>query len=86
MTESDPTLRAALETATSQAYEIWAKQHPFVARFVDRITITDSIATRLRDTDEYRKAITGYHEGENELDLLQQLIALAGPLIGKLLG
>jgi hypothetical protein len=86
MNEPNPTLRAALETATSQAYETWAKQHPSVARFLDRITVLENIATRLRDSDEYRQAVAGYHEGKNELDLLQQLITLAGPLIGKLLG
>lgn len=86
MTEPNPTLRAALETATSQAYETWAKQHPSLARFIDRITIMESITTRLRDTDEYRQAIADYHEGKDELDLLQQLITIAGPLVGKLLG
>jgi hypothetical protein len=75
-----------VQRAVQQAYADWAVEHPNLAAVIDQIVITERSAERLRETDEYKQAVAGYHESRNELDLFNQLLALAGPIIQQLLG
>jgi len=75
----------AVAKATQQAYWDWAAAHPSLAAVIDQITLTDRAVERLRTTTEYHQAVAAYYEGRNELDLLNQLVALAGPILQSLL-
>ena len=76
----------AIHRATRQAYEDWAAEHPNLSAVIDQIVVTERMAERLRESDEYKQAIAAYHESRNEFDLFQQLLALAGPIVQQLLG
>ncbi|MBN1942717.1 MAG: hypothetical protein JW849_05415 [Phycisphaerae bacterium] len=79
-------VQSAVQQAVRQAYADWAVEHPNLAAVIDRIVIFERSAERLRETDEYKQAVAGYHESRNELDLFNQLLALAGPILQQLLG
>ena len=72
--------------AVQQAYADWAIEHPNLAAVIDQIIIAERSAERLRETDEYTQAVAAYHDSRNELDLFNQLLALAGPIVQQLLG
>ncbi len=84
---TDQLVRQTVAKAVEQAYEGWAAQHPSLAAVIDRVVIGDRVVESLRDSEEYRQAVAAYHRGTSELDLLNRLTELAGPvLVGLLAG
>ena len=71
--------------AVQQAYDAWSTQHPSLASVIDRITLTEQAVESLRDSQEFRQAIDGYHRSGRELELLDRLIELAGPVVRSIL-
>lgn len=71
--------------AVQQAYEAWSAQHPSLASVIDRITLTEQAVESLRDSQEFRQAIDAYHRSGGELELLDRLVELAGPVVGSIL-
>jgi len=79
-------IQSTVEKAVRQAYADWAVEHPNLAAVIDRIVIAERSAERLRETDEYKQAVAAYHDSRNELDLFNQLLAIASPILQQLLG
>ncbi len=79
------TVRQAVETVTEQAYWDWAAAHPSLAAVIDQMIVTHQTASRLRETPEFHQAIAAYHASRNELDLVNRLSELAGPIVRSLL-
>ena len=71
--------------AVGQQFEHWALQHPALAAVIDRVVLTDQVATSLRATSEYKQAVEDYHRDMNDLNLLSQLLQLAGPILAGIL-
>jgi hypothetical protein len=78
-------LRQAVEKAAEQAYWDWAAAHPSLATVIDQIAVTQQTASRLRETAEYRQAVAAYHDSRNELNLLNRLLDLVGPIVASIL-
>ena len=72
--------------AVQRAYEDWATEHPSLAAVIDRLTVTQRTAESLRTSREFRDAVAGFHRGSGELELLNKLVDLAGPILTNLLG
>ena len=85
MTHHDTEIQALLEQAVAQTYDAWSAAHPSLAAALDRITIQDRAATRLRESDEYHQAIDAYHEARNETHFLNRLLDLAGVILPTLM-
>ena len=71
--------------AVQRAYDAWAAEHPSLAAVIDRITLTERSVESLRGSPEFREAVEVYHASRNELDLLNRLIDLAGPVLAAIL-
>ena len=82
---TDETVRQLVAQAVQQTYQQWAAEHPSLASVIDQIHLTDIVVESLRDCQEYRQAVEAYHKGLSEIDLLNRLIELAGPLLTALL-
>jgi len=82
---SDELVRQTVARAVAKAYDQWAAEHPSLATVIDRITLTANVVQSLRDSDEYRQAVTAYHRGMSELDLLDRLVELAAPMLATIL-
>jgi len=82
---SEQAVQSAVERAVGQAFDRWANEHPSLAAVIDRIMVTDRAVESLRESDEYRQAVTAYHNGMSENDMLNKLLDLAGPVISRLL-
>ena len=80
------TIQAAVQKATEQAYYDWAAAHPSLAGMIDRLVLTERTTESIRQSPEFRQALAGFYESQNELDLVNQLINLAGPILQKVLG
>ena len=74
-----------MQQAVGQSFEQWASQHPALAAVIDRVRVTDITVASLRNSPEYRQAVADYTQGVTELNLLSQLIKLAGPILVGLL-
>jgi len=79
-------VRSAVAAAVGQAYDAWAAEHPSLAAVIDRLTVTQRTAESLRTSQEFRDAVAGFHRGSGELELLNKLVDLAGPILTNLLG
>lgn len=79
-------VQAAVQQASEQAYRDWARAHPSLASVIDRIVLTERTAESIRQSPEFRQAVAGFYESQNELGLVNQLIDLAGPILRKVLG
>lgn len=75
----------AVQKATEQAYWDWAAAHPNLAAVIDQIVLTERAAESLRDSREYHLAVAAFHQSRNELDLFNQLLKFAGPIINSIL-
>ena len=71
--------------AVQQAYDNWAVEHPSLAAVIDRIELTQQTVESLRDSQAFRDAVEAYHNSCGELELLNRLIDLAGPIITAIL-
>ena len=71
--------------AVNEAFDTWARQHPSLAAVINRIELSEQAAVSLRDSDAYRKAVAGYYRSLSEVELLNKLLSLAGPVIERLL-
>jgi len=67
--------------AVQQAYDAWAIEHPSLASVIDRIELTQQAVESLRQSQGYKDAIEAYHRSRGELELLNKLIELAGPIL-----
>ncbi len=71
--------------AVQQAYDAWAAEHPSLAAVIDRITLTQQAVESLRGSKSFRQAVENYHSASIELQLLDRLIELAGPIVSAIL-
>lgn len=83
---SDENVQSAVAQAVSQAYETWAAEHPTLAAVIDRLALTQQTADSLRQSPEYKQAVTDFGKAQSELTLVSQLVELAGPIIRGILG
>lgn len=83
---TDPRVPTLVAQAAQKAYDAWAAEHPALAGAIDRIALVEQAARSLRDSDDYRAAIAHYHQARSELDLLDRLTELAGPILQRILG
>ncbi len=83
---NETAIQSAIAEATGQAYRNWALAHPSLAGVIDRAVLTERTAQSLRNSPEYKQAIAGFHESKNEMNLLNQLMNLAGPALQMVLG
>ena len=81
----DETVEQVIVRAVQRAYDAWALEHPSLASVIDRITLTRQTVEPLRQTPEYQQAVDAYHRSRNELDFLNRLIELAGPILQTIL-
>ncbi len=79
--KTNDVVRNAVQKATEQAYWDWAAAHPNLAAVIDQIVLTERATESLRDSQEYHLAVADYYQSRNELDLFNQLLDLAGPII-----
>lgn len=79
-------IESAVSKAVAQAYEAWAVEHPSLAAVIDRTKLTHQTVESLRSSPQYQQAIEGYYQGLNELNLANQLLDLAVPILGRILG
>jgi hypothetical protein len=82
---SDETIQQIVQQAVGQSYKQWAAQHPALSAVIDRVRVSDLAVASLRNSPEYRQAVADYTQGMTELNLLAQLMKLAGPIIAGLL-
>jgi hypothetical protein len=85
MTNENDAVQNAITKATEQAYWEWAAAHPSLAAVIDQIALSERAAESLRQSPEYHQAVAAYHESRNEMDLLNQLVDIAGPIVMSLL-
>lgn len=78
-------VQQTVETVTEQAYWDWAAAHPSLAAVIDQIIVTHQAASRLRETAAFHQAVAAYHASRNELDLVNRLAELAGPIVRSIL-
>ena len=84
---TDDLVPQAVARAVGQAYDNWAAQHPSLSAVIDHIAVTDRTIESLRDSDQFRQAVAGYHQGMSEVELLDRLTGLAETvLVGLLAG
>ena len=79
-------IQTAVTEATGQAYRTWARAHPSLAGVIDRAVLIERTAQSLRNSPQYKQAIDGFYETRNEMNLLNQLMELAGPALRMALG
>lgn len=72
--------------AVNKAYDAWAVEHPTLASLIDQINLTTQTVQRLRESPEYRDAVTAYRQSDDELDFLNNLLNLAVPVLTSILG
>jgi len=82
---TDEIVRDTVAQAVEQAYEDWASEHPSLAAVIDRTAFARRAAESLRNSDDYRQAVAGYHRGMSESDLLARLTELVSPILSALL-
>ncbi|MDY6913156.1 MAG: hypothetical protein SVT52_01675 [Planctomycetota bacterium] len=82
---ADEMVQQIVVRAVQQAYDAWAAEHPSLAAVIDRISLTEQTVESLRDSEQYRQAVAGYHQSRSELELLNKLIDLASPILGAIL-
>jgi capsid protein len=74
-----------VEQAVEQAWADWAALHPNLAGVINRMVITQRTVTKLRESDAFARAVADYYRSRNEMNLLNELLAQARPLLGSLL-
>ncbi len=79
-------IEQAVARAVQQAYDAWAAEHPSLAGVIDWITVTQQVASSIRDTDEFRQAVSDYHQSLAEADLVSRLLDIAGAALNRILG
>jgi len=82
---TDDLVQQTVARAVGQAYDKWAQQHPSLSSVIDRISITDRTVESLRDSEQFRQAVAGYHHGMSEVELLDRLAGLADSVLVNLL-
>ena len=75
----------AIVRAVSQAYDDWSVEHPSLSAVIDSIAVTERTCESLRESQEFRRAVEAYHHSRSELELLDRLTELAGPIVRGLL-
>lgn len=83
---SDQTIQEIVAQAVGQTFAQWSSQHPALSAVIDRVKLSDQLATSLRQSPEYQQALQDYNLGMTELSLLGRLMDLAGPILISLLG
>ena len=81
----DDVVRQTVASAVEQAYDKWAVEHPSLAAVIDRVSLAESTTESIRDSKEYREAVAAYHQGLSEVELVDKLTELAGPILTALL-
>ncbi len=74
-----------VEAVVGGKYDEWAVQHPSLASVINRIAVINQTVESMRDTEEYKAAVAEYVQGRIEVDFINKIIDLAGPIITKLL-
>jgi hypothetical protein len=82
---SDPRIEQIISSAVGAAFDAWAVEHPGLAAAIDRLNFSDSVVESLRKSPQYRQALEEYRKSNLELDLLNRLVELAGPIVTALL-
>jgi hypothetical protein len=81
--ESEP-IQQIVVRAVQQAYDAWAVEHPTLASVIDRIELTQQAVESLRQTQAYRDAVDAYHQSQGDVNLLNRLLELAGPILDRI--
>jgi len=81
----NPKTSELVAEAVQQAFDDWAGEHPTLASVISRTNLTIQTVSRLRESDEYRRALEDYHRSGDETGLLNRLVDLAGPILTTLL-
>ena len=81
----DENVQQLVVRAVQQAYDAWAVEHPSLASVIDRIELTQQSVESLRQSQAYRDAVEAYHQSQGELQLLNRLLDLAGPILTGIL-
>ncbi len=79
------TIEEALTNAVDEAFDDWASEHPSMANVIERIKITEPLATSLRKSPQYKAAAAAYHRSSLELELAGRLLDLAKTFLPALL-
>ena len=82
---ADEMVQQIVVRAVQQAYDAWAAEHPSLAAVIDRISLTEQAVESLRGSEQYSQAVAGYYRSQSELEFLNKLIDLAGPIVGAIL-
>ncbi len=83
---NDNVVPETLARAVGQAYEEWSVEHPSLAAVIDRTRLSGMAVDRLRETAEFRRAVASYYRNRSEVELLDQLLSLAGGAIRAVVG
>lgn len=71
--------------AVGRSFQDWAGEHPALATVIDGVALTDRVVDSLRQSPEYQQALADFYRDQNDLNLLNQLVQLAGPILSRLL-
>lgn len=70
-----------VEAAVGKSFQLWAAEHPSLASVIDHLRLCERTAESLRNSPAYQKAVEDYHRDCSDLNLLNRLIDLAGPVL-----
>jgi len=82
---ADENVQRIIVSAVQRAYDAWAVEHPSLAAVIDRISMTERAVESLRQSQQFRQAVDEYHTSRGELEFLNRLMDLAGPVIASIM-
>ena len=85
-TQDTQTIQDIVARAVGEAYDAWAKQHPSLAAVIDRMALSELAAQSLRQSPEFKAAVEEFGHSSVELDLVNKVIDLVGPILMSILG
>lgn len=85
MENENAAIRQLVGRAVGASFDSWAAEHPSLAAAIDRCRLEQQVVSNLRDTPEYRAAVEAYQQSRSQTELLENLSAAAGRVLGRLL-
>ncbi len=85
-TPANMPLRELVSSRVNQRFEDWAREHPHLARAIDRTKMIESATLRLRDDPEFQQALREADLNEQQLMLAGRVLEVVERLVRRVLG